>query len=115
MPEKKAKPEELEVTLLKPHPVADDDYYTAYANGVMVAHTFFDFQLHFSEVKVRGMGEGDIIAETFATIMMSPQHAKAFLRHLKENVEAYEAKFGELKLPDQLVQQTVNFTTKKGA
>jgi hypothetical protein len=87
---------------IKPEPVGDDDYFTAYANGIGIAHTFFDFQFHFAETRIAVLE--DIKSETFATIMMSPQHAKIFLMHLQNNLEMYEAKFGEIKIPDGLLE-----------
>lgn len=82
-----------------------EDYFTAYANGVSVAHTFYDFQMHFSEVKI--FDPRNIVAERFATILMSPTHAKVFLLHMAQNLSLYEAKFGEIKIPENF-QQLLN-------
>lgn len=88
-----------------------DDYFTAYANSANFAHTFFDFQIHFAEIKVRNLQ--NIVVESFATIIMSPQHAKAFLEHLSQNVALYEARFGEIKIPDNVNEsQNVDFDIK---
>jgi len=46
--------------------------------------------------------------------MMSPQHAKAMLRHLAEGVQAYEGKFGEIKIPEALIQQSVEINFQSG-
>ncbi|MDQ3175608.1 MAG: DUF3467 domain-containing protein [Acidobacteriota bacterium] len=95
-------------------PTDDEDYFTGYANGVGIAHTFFDFQFHFSEVKVRDVEH--IEAQAFATIMMSPQHAKLLLGHLKQNMDLYESKFGEIKVPDHLISgQTVDIPIRTKA
>jgi hypothetical protein len=94
------KPEGIEKIVT---PTDVEDYFTAYANGASVAHTFFDFQLHFSEIRIRDAEH--VKAETFATILMSPQHVKLFLRHLTQNLEMYETKFGEIKIPDNLLQE----------
>lgn len=90
------------LTTVKPQPVSEDDYFSAYANGVGIAHTFFDFQFHFSEMRIAAVE--NIKAEVFATIMMSPQHAKVFLNHLQNNLSLYEAKFGEIKIPEGLLE-----------
>jgi len=111
----KEKPEVPEITILTPTKVDNEDYFTAYANGAVVAHTYFDFQLHFAETKVRDAQ--NIVSEGFATILMSPQHAKALLRHFTENLELYESKFGEIKLPPQLlnnISANINLTTAQG-
>ena len=107
------KVEETQIRTIRATPVPDDEYFTAYANGVIVAHTFYDVQLHFSELKVRG--PESIVAETFATIMMSPQHAKALSRHLNQNLELYETKYGEIKLPEVILgNETVDFPLEAG-
>lgn len=98
-----------DIQILTPTQADSEDYYTAYANGAQIVHTFFDFQLHFSEVKVRD--PKNVVAEGFATILMSPQHAKMFLKHLNQNLELYEAKFGEIKVPEKLLEfQTIDFS-----
>jgi len=35
---------------------------------------------------------------------MSPQHAKSFLKILKDNIEQYERTFGEINLIPQIVK-----------
>lgn len=79
-----------------------EDYFTAYANGASVSHTLFDFQMHFSEVKI--FDPAHITAERFATIIMSPPHAKVFLFHLAQNLSGYEARFGEIKVPKEITK-----------
>jgi hypothetical protein len=39
-------------------------------------------------------------AKVYARIITTPMHAKLLLRALHENLERYEAQFGEIKLPD---------------
>lgn len=82
-------------------PEEGEHYFSGYANGVGISHTFFDFQFHFSEVRI--LGTESVSADLFATILMSPQHAKMFLMHLARNMALYEKQFGELKVPEQLV------------
>lgn len=94
--------------------VDNDDYFTAYANSANFAHTFFDFQIHFAEIKVRNAQ--NVAVENFATIIMSPQHAKAFLEHMTQNVALYEARFGEIKIPgniNEVTRQDVNVDIKE--
>src|SRR5262245_56025407 len=86
----------------------NENYFTAYTNGVGIAHTIFDVQLHFSEVRVKS--PQDVVNEAFATIIMSPQHAKLLLHHLKNNIDLYESRFGEIKMPEELFEEkTVEF------
>ena len=49
-------------------------------------------------------------AKVHARIITTPLHAKLLLRALSENLEKYEAQFGEVKLPadgDALAQQFI--------
>ena len=40
-------------------------------------------------------------AKVHSRIIMAPQHAKAFLGALNENIKKYESKHGEIKLPNR--------------
>ncbi|MFQ5772108.1 MAG: DUF3467 domain-containing protein, partial [bacterium] len=49
--------------------------------------------------------------KVYARIVMTPQHAKSFLKALEENVGKYEKQFGEIKVhggPPQ-VDQKIGF------
>jgi hypothetical protein len=60
----------------------------SYANAALVTHTddafFLDFALAYPQQPVRVQ----------ARVITSPQHAKALLRTLAENVSRYEKRFG---------------------
>lgn len=62
----------------------------AYANAALVTHTddafFLDFALAYPQQPVRVQ----------ARVITSPQHAKALLRTLAENVSRYEKRFGAI-------------------
>ena len=67
-----------------------------YSNTVMISHNktevFFDFiQLipHDARAKVQ------------QRIIMNPTSAKSFLKALEENLEKYEASFGEIEVPQR--------------
>ena len=64
-----------------------------YANVALVAHTgaefIFDFALAYPQQPPR----------VTARVITSPQHAKAFLKSLEDNLRRYEAKHGEIPLP----------------
>jgi len=68
----------------------------SYANTVMISHNknevFFDFiQMipHEARAKVQ------------QRIIMTPTHAKLFLRALEENVKRYEDQFGDIEVPQR--------------
>lgn len=62
----------------------------SYANAALVTHTddafFIDFALAYPQQPVRVQ----------ARVITSPQHAKALLRTLAENVSRYEKRFGTI-------------------
>ncbi len=64
-----------------------------YANLVMIAHTAAEFVMDFARV-MPGLPKTKIQAR----VIMTPQHLKGFSRALQENVERYEARFGEIKV-----------------
>lgn len=81
-----------------------------YANTVMISHNknevFFDF--------IQIMPH-DARARVQQRMIMTPTHAKMFLRALEENVKRYEDQFGEIEVPkrpptlaDQLFQGMSN-------
>ena len=66
-----------------------------YANLVLISHSSSEFVLDFAK-----MLPGLQRATVQARIVMTPQHAKLFLRALEENVTKYEEKYGAVRLPD---------------
>jgi uncharacterized protein DUF3467 len=67
-----------------------------YANTVMISHNknevFFDFIQ---------MMPHDPRARVQQRIVMTPTHAKLFLKALEENVKRYEDKFEEIEIPQR--------------
>jgi len=70
-----------------PEEIAEGEY----ANLVMIAHSPEEFILDFIRV-LPGLPK----ARVKSRIIMTPQHARRFLRALKENIERYEAAFGPI-------------------
>jgi hypothetical protein len=73
-----------------------------YSNHVNIHSSFFDFVFEFGEVERIETYENQNVMdiEIKTRIVMSPQHAKAFLKVLNDNLKEYEKNFGEIKLPD---------------
>jgi len=65
-----------------------------YANLAMVTHSPAEFVMDFARV-MPGLPK----AKVKTRIVMTPQHAKMFLKALQENVHIYEKQLGEIKLP----------------
>jgi hypothetical protein len=82
-----------------------NDHLVAYCNSVAIAHTLFDFQLNFIESLVQG--DQQVKSDLFATVLMSPQHAKLFYKSLERNVQMYEEVFGEIQIPEAAYQAII--------
>ena len=65
-----------------------------YANFVVVTHSIAEFVLDFTRI-LPGVPK----AKVHSRIIMAPQHAKTFLRALSDNINKFESKHGEIKLP----------------
>ncbi len=64
-----------------------------YSNLAIITHSPAEFVIDFTRV-LPGVPK----AKVHARIVMTPQHAKLFLGALRENLEKYEMKFGEVKI-----------------
>ena len=66
-----------------------------YANFALITHTASEIIIDFARVLPNTPK-----AKVHARIINTPMHAKLLLRALRENLEKYEAQFGEIRLPD---------------
>lgn len=64
-----------------------------YSNLALISHSPAEFVIDFTR-----MLPGVPKTKVYARIIMTPQHAKSFLKALQENVGKYEKQFGEIKL-----------------
>jgi hypothetical protein len=76
-----------------------EDFRTQYANSVRLTVSLWDFRFHFGQTE-----EGFRIAES-NRVIMSPQHAKMFLKVFERNIHLYEQKFGEINLPTDVIAE----------
>ena len=63
--------------------------HTIYSNIVRIGHTPYEFMLDFGQFQPEGKR-----AFMDVRVVTSPQHAKAILRALRENIASYEEKYG---------------------
>lgn len=63
-----------------------------YANLAVISHSNAEFVIDFTRIL-----PGTAKAKVQSRIVMTPQHLKQFLRALQENVNKFEAQFGEIK------------------
>ena len=77
-----------------------------YSNLALISHSPGEFVIDFTRI-LPGVPK----TKVYARVVMTPQHAKSFLKALEENVGKYEKQFGEIKIhggPPQ-VNQKIGF------
>mgnify|MGYP001160818755 FL=1 len=67
-----------------------------YANFVVVTHSPAEFVMDYTRI-LPGVPK----AKIHSRIIMAPQHVKAFLGALNENIKKFESKHGEIAMPKQ--------------
>jgi flagellar protein FlaG len=72
------------------------DYRESYANSVQVRLSVWDFLLVFGTVNQTAPDSVQI--RNFQGVYLSPQQAKALANLMTQNIQQYEANFGEIKL-----------------
>jgi hypothetical protein len=76
--------------------VRTPDYREGYANSVQVQKSVWDFRLTFG-IAYQEKAE-EIIVNSFQTVYLSPQQAKALCSVLEQNLVQYEQAFGAITL-----------------
>jgi hypothetical protein len=75
-----------------------------YSNMAIITHSPAEFVIDFTRI-VPGLPK----AKVHARIITTPQHAKMLLKALKDNIDKFESRFGEIKL-DSPPNQHFGFT-----
>ncbi len=83
--------------------IPDDTAQGIYSNLAIVSHSPSEFVLDFTRI-LPGLKK----AKVYARIILSPKHAKSLLKTLKENIEKFEGKFGEIK-EDETAKKEIGF------
>jgi hypothetical protein len=87
--------------------IGDKEWEGVYSNFVIITHSNSEFVLDFAR-----MLPGAQKAKVFSRIIMTPQHAKALLATLEQNVKRFETEHGEIKLaPADLSRGPIGFQT----
>ena len=66
-----------------------------YSDAVRTAYSPYTFSFEFAQVLAPG--SKPVGPNVLARVVMSPEHAKAFLGLLKNDIETYEEKYGTIK------------------
>lgn len=77
-----------------------------YSNLAIITHSPAEFVMDFTRV-LPGIPK----ARVHARIIMTPQHTKMLLGALKENVEKFEKKYGEIKIAGDQGGPVLGFQT----
>ncbi len=75
-----------------------------YANLAMIAHSSSEFVIDF----IRLM-PGVPKAKVKSRVVVTPEHAKRLLIALQDNIQKYEATFGEVKQTEEMPKFPMNF------
>lgn len=76
-----------------------------YSNLAIITHSPAEFIIDFTRI-VPGVPK----AKVHARIITTPQHAKMLLKALKDNIDKFETRFGEINI-DTLPNQHFGFVT----
>lgn len=71
-----------------------------YSNLAIITHSPAEFIIDFTRV-VPGVPK----AKVMSRIITTPQHAKMLMRALKENIDKFEARFGDINIDAQSAPQ----------
>jgi len=72
------------------------EYRDSYANSVQVRLNLWDFFLVFGTINQTS--PDTVTIRNFQGVYLSPQQAKALSNLLQQNIQQYEATFGEIRL-----------------
>jgi len=77
-----------------------------YSNLAIITHSPAEFVIDFTRV-LPGIPK----AKVHARIIMTPQHTKMLLGAIKDNIDKFEKKFGEIKIAGDPAAQILGFQT----
>jgi hypothetical protein len=75
-----------------------------YANFFMITNSPSEFVIDFGRI-LPGLPN----AKIYSRVVTTPQHAKHLLNTLKNNIEKFEEKFGEIKVPGKSDNREIGF------
>jgi len=81
------------------------DYRETYANSVQVRVSLWDFFLTFGTMNQTAPDA--VTIQNFQGIYLSPPQAKALSNLLQQNLNQYEAAFGEIRLEAQVSGESI--------
>ncbi len=100
MAEKKEDKKQNQISIELNDDVAEGEY----ANLAMIAHSNSEFVIDFIR-----MMPGIQKAKVKSRIVITPEHARRLLNALADNIEKYEATFGDIKQVEEVPKFPINF------
>ncbi len=79
-----------------------------YSDKVIISKTDCGFVLNFCMTKQEGVQEEEIVTQ----VGLSPEYAKRLLIHLYREIGQYEAKFGQIRVPDNIITELQSETKR---
>lgn len=79
-----------------PAPPVSDTTVPTYANGVEILFSQWDFTFNMFHLFGMTAPEPTVGNQLVARVVMSPQHTKAMLLVLQQNISGYEERFGAI-------------------
>lgn len=76
---------------------------TVYSNIVRIGHSPYEFMLDFGQFQPEGKR-----AFMDVRVITSPQHAKAILKALEENITRYEKKYGKIGVSSDGAEEDID-------
>jgi len=92
-------PQGRQIQIELPPEIADG----IYANLAVITHSTSEFVIDFARIT-----PGSPKAKVQGRIIMTPINAKLLMKTLDDNITKFEAKFGDIKTPDQSAQPSGN-------
>jgi len=92
MDDKKASPNMQKINIELDDKVSSGEY----SNFVVVTHSPAEFVMDFTRI-LPGVPK----AKVHSRIIMAPQHVKSYMMALKDNINKFEKKYGEIKVHQQ--------------
>jgi hypothetical protein len=87
-------PRDIQVQIPEPH------FDILYSDQAFISHTPVGFTLDFAQLTPQAA-----LSRVVARIGLSPLHLKLLVRVLSENLQRYEAQFGEVRVTSEIVAQ----------
>lgn len=91
------------LTPTKINNVQSSDFHSVYSNNVSIIMSFFDLYMTFGEVRNLNPEDGMLTVDQKVRVALAVTHAKVLFLALAQQIQQYEAKFGQIHLPDEVL------------